>query len=273
MRKILPAVLLAILLAGIISTVVLRTFLVYFCVDPATGFYIGNYSLPMYALNILTLVFVVLLLVLPLCSKRLSSHSSVPAKNMALCFLSIVSAIVLAVYGVERFVQVIAVSSSAGAFLDGLFALASAVYFAWQAAHLRKGTQMHSAALVALIPVLWAILHLIVRWMSFTTIISIPAALFETLQMISFMLFFYYHARSVAEVKNGHEMKGLLSFGLLSVFLGILSTVPQIIASCIGAHNITVDWFSIVLILVLSIYALVQMFSVFFIKNTKILAK
>ncbi|MFT9056365.1 MAG: hypothetical protein ABF449_07035, partial [Ethanoligenens sp.] len=124
-------------------------------------------------------------------------------------------------------------------------------------------------AWVALLPVLWATVHLIVSWMRFTTVVNISANLFDLLKMVAFMLFFYYHARLFGGVSNGREHRGLLSFGLLATFFGLLSAVPPLWVRLTGGRVGAFQLPDAIATLVLSVYILVLLVQLFLRRPTE----
>lgn len=261
MPKKLPIFFLIFTLAGACATVVMRVSLVRNDTDLSTGFYMGAYSQPVWILNILTAVWIVALLT-PLFFLKRADAQMPSGRHLPLGAWSGLGALVLFVAGIGAFGTLVTSSPSGGLFLDALFTLAAGGYFAVQCkGFLSEGYQARAG--LALLPTIWAVVHLVTSWMHFTTITNIPNDLFDLLKMIAFMLFFYYHARLMGSVPNGRESKGVFAFGLLSVFLGLLYALPPLLVWAFGAKTASFSVTDCIATVVLCIYILV-LFARFF---------
>lgn len=263
MHRKLPLLFFIVFLIGLCVTVVLRLTLVRSFIDPSSGFYRGAYAAPALTLNVVTGVCAVLLLVPLAFPGKAVVLAPLRARDPLLGMLAALSALVLLADALSLFASLVTTSTSGGLFLDALFTLAAAVYFGLQAKiFLLGGEAPH--AFVALLPVLWATVHLIVSWMHFTVVTSLPNNLFDLFKMVAFMLLFYYHARLVGGVPNGREGRGLLSFGLLAVWLGALSAVPLLLVRLGGGQTAAFSLPDSAVTLVLSVYILVLFVRLFF---------
>lgn len=267
MHRKLPLIFSIVFLVGLCVTFALRLTLVRSFMDPSTGFYKGGYTALAQALNVATGVCAVLLLVPLALPKKAAVFSPLPVRNPLLGTLAALGALALLADALSLFVSLVTNSTSGGLFLDALFTLAAAVYFGLQAKTFLLGGQPPHAV-VALLPVLWATVHLIVSWMHFTVVTSMPNDLFDLFKMVAFMLFFYYHARLAGRVPNGREGRGLLSFGLLAAWLGLLSVLPSLLVRLGGGQTAAFSLSDGVVTLVLSVYALVLFARLFFRRGT-----
>lgn len=263
MHRKLPLLFFIVFLIGLCVTVVLRLTLVRSFIDPSSGFYRGAYAAPALTLNVVTGVCAVLLLVPLALPGKAVVLAPLRARDPLLGMLAALSALVLLADALSLFASLVTTSTSGGLFLDALFTLAAAFYFGLQAKiFLLGGEAPH--AFVALLPVLWATVHLIVSWMHFTVVTSLPDNLFDLFKMVAFMLLFYYHARLAGGVPNGREGRGLLSFGLLAVWLGALSAVPLLLVRLGGGQTAAFSLPDSAVTLVLSVYILVLFVRLFF---------
>lgn len=262
MPKKLPFVFFVFTLIGLCITIGIRVMLVYSYTDPSTGFYSGAYTTPVFMLNLLAVIWAVVLLVPLFLPQKAVTGATLPQKQTALGVMSGLAALALFFGSIGLFVSLVTTNTSGGLFLDALFTLATAVYFAVQSRALLSGHRLH--AMAALLPAAWATVHLVVTWMHFTTVTNVPEHLFDFLKMIAFMLFFYYHARLVGGVSNGREQRGVLSFGLLSLFFGLLSAVPPLLVQLSGGKPAFFSFTDSIATVVLCAYILVLFIQVFF---------
>lgn len=255
MPKKLPAVFFIFMLIGLCVTVGMRVMLVHSYTDPSTGFYSGAYTGPVFVLNTLVAIWAVVLLVPLFLPRKAVAASPLPRKQPLLGAVSGLAAAALFFASVGSFSSLVTTNTSGGLFLDALFTLAAAVYFIVQSRALFSGQRPH--AMAALLPVIWATVHLVVTWMHFTTVTNVPEHLFDFLKMVAFMLFFYFHARLVGGVSNGREQRGALSFGLLSLFFGLLFAVPPLFAQLSGGKLAPFSLIDSITTVVLCAYILV----------------
>lgn len=227
MPKKLPTLFFLITIVILCITIPMRVILVRSYTDPLTGFYTGAYTSAVLALNLILVVGALILLVPLFIPKQAVPTVSLPQQNTALGVLSGLGALALLAASVGQFASLVTTNTSGGLFLDALFTIAAAAYFAVQARALFSGRRPH--AMAVLLPVVWATVHLVVSWMHYTTVTNVPNQLFDVLKMVAFMLFWYYHARLMSGVSNGREYRGVLSFGLLAVCFGLLSAVPPLL--------------------------------------------
>lgn len=268
MRNRLPALFFIFFVVGLCVAIALRVTLVRSFTDPVTGFYIGKYATLTPILTIVTIVCALILLVPLFFPEKVLSPAPLSDKNAPLGTLAALSALALLVLSLSLFFSLVTTSTSGGLFLDALFTLAAAVYFGLQAKAFFMVVRTPNAWF-ALLPVLWATVHLIVSWMRFTTVVNISANLFDLLKMVAFMLFFYYHARLFGGVSNGREHRGLLSFGLLATFFGLLSAVPPLWVRLTGGRVGAFQLPDAIATLVLSVYILVLLVQLFLRRPTE----
>lgn len=262
MSKKLPAVFFVFALIGLCITVGMRVMLAHTYTDPSTGFYTGAYTAPTFALNILVAIWAVVLLVPLFLPRKAVDADPLPQKQKALGMMSGLAALALFFASIGLFVSLVTTGTSGSLFLDALFTLAAAIYFAVQAREMLSGRRLH--AMAALLPAAWATVHLVVTWMHFTTVTNVPEHLFDFLKMTVFMLFFYYHARLVGGVPSGREQRGVLSFGLLALFFGLLSVVPPLLVQLSGGKSAFFSFTDSIATVVLCAYILVLCIQLFF---------
>lgn len=230
MRKKLPALYFGGFLAALAAILTLRFVLLAGYVDPNSGFYIGGEGIVL-ALHVVAAAAAVFLFSALFAVPRETEPLPLPAGDTARGVWSAVCAAGLFYAGAAQIFRLIdpALKAGGGAFFDGVCAFLAALFFAKLSRDSLQGRTV-PMAMGALLPVLWATVHLIATWTRYTVIVSVSAYLFDLLKMVSFMLFFYYFARWVGGVPNGKERAGLFSFGLLSVLFGLCSALPALVA-------------------------------------------
>lgn len=265
MHKKLPALFFIIFLVGLCVAIALRIVLVRSYIDPSTGFYKGAYSTPATALDFVAVIFTLALIFPFFLPQKALAAGALPEKPFGLGVLSLLGAFGLFWAALRLFAGLLTTDPSGGTFLDALCTLAAAVYFCVQAKAFITGKRGR-LAIPALLPVLWATIHLIVSWMHYTTVTNVSAYLFDMLKMIAFMLFFYYYARYIGGVSNKREVRGMLAFGLPSVLFGLLTTVPPVWVRMTGGKTMTLSFPDMAATFILSIYILILLVRVFLIQ-------
>lgn len=258
------AVFFGIFIVGLIAAASLRTWLVLYGINPDTGFYYNNSSVTVLAMNILLLVFAVLLL-LPVLLPGFKNIEASPNRSPAMGVLTAILALCFAADAFHEFYLIIAGSDALttlfniiGEFLAaGFFAMLSGMFFKAEEVRLPIGS---------LLPVIWAVIHLMGSFMHYTTVVSISGYLFDMLKMVFMMIFLYYHARYTGRAQNGKEIRGMLAFGLSAAFFSLLAILPGIFAHLAGGSaqiNPTDD----LLYIALTVYILVTLVRIFFING------
>lgn len=226
MSKMRAAAVCAVFLLGLAVSVPIRMYLVMRDIDPSTGFYKTGGTL-VTALNAVLAVSALLILVLVLVrGKKTTGAQNV--KREGPVFPAVLGFGFLFEAGYS-FYQMMAVRGGVGAMLSGLAGVCAAAYFflAASAAGRRSGERYPIAALF---PVVWAVIHLMVSFMHYTTVINISEYLYDMLKMVFVMIFFYYYARYEGGVSNAHEIRGMAAFGLPAVIFTAVSVLPRYLA-------------------------------------------
>ena len=221
-----------ILAAGLAAAVPLRTCVILYDIDPKTGFYINGGSGLVTAVNIL-MVAAALLLMAPFVMKSFKNVAAAPRRNVAVGVITAVLAVLFAVNAFYDFYLIAATRSGAAVFVNSLLELATAGFFMELSRVSLRGAKT-AFPYAALIPVIWATVHLMAAFMQYTTVVNVSEYLFDMLKMVFVMIFFYYHARYAGRVNNGNELKGMLAFGLPAVFFAMVSILPRYIALAFG---------------------------------------
>jgi hypothetical protein len=229
----------------------MRTYLVMFDTDAVTGFYTST-SVIVPALNILLAVATFIMLV-PFFFSYLRKVEFIHQRSIPralLCYT--ISASFFLESGHQFYITMIS-RGDAGSFLICIAGFFSAIFFFMfaGAALSKKAIQFPIAALF---PAFWAVVHLIVSFMHYTTIVNISEYLYDMLKMVFVMVFLYYHARYAGGVSNKRELNGMLAFGLPAVLFSAVSVFPRLIASISGRNTLTLDMFDDVTYLLIAFY-------------------
>lgn len=89
-----------------------------------------------------------------------------------------------------------------------------------------------------LVPAVWSVARLMVNFIAHTTIASVSEYLFDILFDAAVVLFLFYFARFTAGLRRERQEQFLLFFGLLTVMLGAVSTVPPLFCKLFEARGI-----------------------------------
>ncbi len=89
-----------------------------------------------------------------------------------------------------------------------------------------------------LVPAIWSAFRLITNFIAHTTIASISEYLFDILFDAAVVLFLFYFARFTAGLRRKHQERFLLLFGLLTVMLGAVSTMPPLFFKIFAATEL-----------------------------------
>ena len=251
---------LMILAVALLVAVPLRVCLILFDIDPKTGFYIGG-SRWVLLLNGLLVAFTVLLLI-PLGMKK--SLRDVRARLHGTRTSGVLTALLAAAFltdaGYEFFL--VMADRTAGNLFTSFAALAAGCFFAALAvSHLRGRSTAYPFG--ALLPTLWAIIHLMVSFMHYTTIVNVSEYLYDMLKMVFMMIFLYYYSRCAGNVSNRMETRGMLAFGLPAVLFAMVSTLPRYIAWLCGNRGVSLAVPEDLVFTLLSVYILVVLTGIF----------
>ena len=249
----------AVFILGLIAALPIRTCLILYYIDPKTGFYNGSSSLAT-VLNILLIIVTVILLI-PMFIKGYKKIEAAPVRSGSIGVISALLTVLFCIDAVHDLYQLFGSSGSGGVFINAVCGFAAAFFFAFfSLASFHGGKPALPGA--ALLPVIWATLHLMIAFMHYTTVVNISEYLFDMLKMVFVMLFFYYHARFAGRVSNSNEIKGMLAFGLPAILFCLVSTLPRYIALAFH-HNVTYNLSEDLLFVALSVYIAAILCSVF----------
>ena len=237
----------------------LRVCLILFDIDPKTGFYTGGARWVL-LLNILLAVCTAAMLA-PLGMKSLKAVPARLRDSRASGILTALLAAAFLVDAADEFAQVLA-NRTAGSLFISFAALLSAGFFtALSVMHFRRGGAAYPLA--ALFPAVWAIIHLMVSFMHYTTIVNVSEYLYDMLKMVFIMIFLYYYARCAGKVSNRMEAGGMLAFGMPAVLFTMVSTLPRYIAWLCRLRSISLAVPEDLVYILLSVYILVILADVF----------
>lgn len=246
-------------IAGICIAVPLAVYLILYEIDPSTHFYYDNAHF--YHFQNIFIICVTILMIPPVFIKKSAPKIKLPDKNIPLSVCSVIFAVSLSIYAAYLMLKMMERQTGAGGFLSGLTGFLAAIFFFALAGRLFSGSHVNLRN-IALLPVLWGIVNLISTFMSLTSIANISKYVYEIMQLVFGILFFYYNARLMGGVPNGREISGVFAFGLPCAMFGLLYSIPPVVANMINSKK--GDSFTPVLAvyLIMSVYIIVLLISV-----------
>lgn len=218
----------AIFAVGTCIAVPLVTYLILHEIDPATSFYYDNAALVPFV-NAFLVVFTVVMVIPAFIRRAQVPAASAPQKQPVLSVLSFLFAVMLLAYSVSCLYHALFSKADVGSFLTGATGILGSIFFFLLGSNLLFAKKS-DLRIAGLLPVLFGVVDLIVTFMNLTQIANISQYLYCVLQMVFAILFFYYNARLLGGVSNGHELSGVFAFGLPCAFYGLLSSLPPFIA-------------------------------------------
>lgn len=247
-----------IFIIGAIVTIPLAVYLTLYEIDPETHFYyddakFGNVQ------NIILLVSTILM-IFPYFLKRAKKMEYECTRNLAAAISSVLFAVAICFSSAYSMLQTFRKETGAGGFLAGLAGFLAAIFFFTLADSIFR-KKHPDLRILALLPVIWGIVNLVTTFMSLTQIANISEYLYEVMQMVFAILFFYYNARLVGGMPNGRELQGVFAFGLPCALFGLLTSLPPFIAHLFNNQRGSAPDPSDAVYITASIYILVLLIS------------
>ncbi len=120
--------------------------------------------------------------------------------------------------------------------LEFVFAVFAIFYFViFGVSHLNGKASYSEYKLLALSPVCWTIVNLIVRLMTAVSFVRVSELLFEIFMFVFTMLFFLTFARISSRVYTVDSMWGIYGYGFSAALFAILVSVPRVVCLAVGA--------------------------------------
>lgn len=238
--------------AAVLVALPTRVYQLLALVDASNGFYKeSDVTIPV--LYAVIAVFGLLFLVLSFVSKEVPSPKLPTGKNT---LLGISSFIMTAGLGYDMFRtlrQLIPANHGSGAVFIGLlknnlsenggafvllgfvFAFFAMIYFiVFGISHLNGKASYKEFKLLALSPLCWAMVHLVINLRNEISFIRVSELLFEIFMFVFIMLFLLTFARISSGVFTEDSMWGIYGYGLTAALLAAVVTVPRIVISLVG---------------------------------------
>ncbi|MBQ3888972.1 MAG: hypothetical protein II738_04395 [Clostridia bacterium] len=238
---------------AVLATLPLRVYQLLVLIDPTTGFY-SSTDATVAALSAALVIFCLLFLVLSYISKEIPSPKLPTGKNPLLGVTSLLMAVALMadVIAVERevvpshqattamFFRLLRenLSGSLGVFtvLQVVFAIFAVLYFCvFAISHLNGRGSYREFKLLALSPLCWAMMKLILRLTRAISFLSMSELLLEIFFYAFLMLFLLTFARISSGVYTVNSMWGIYGYGFCAALLAALVTVPRLVILAIRA--------------------------------------
>ncbi len=233
------------LMLGTLLLVPLRTYQLFFSIDPETGFYVSS--------DIFVLIFTVILIAIVAFQIVAGFLAKVKEREWrdldgpVLGVLSFVLGATFFVMSVFYFLPENAGGSLRALFfappageqavnrpdfmlnIQGIFGLASGVLFLFIGYNCFVRRKIKTPAVLALSPVIWSCVRLAYSFMGFTSIANMSEHLFDVMMLVFTTLFFYYFARYLSDMDRQKAVNKLFAFGSPAVIFCFLCTIPRYI--------------------------------------------
>jgi len=231
--KIRPGLFICVIISAVVA--VLRTYQILFVIDPATGFYSsGNFSVPL--LNTIlvaaTVYFVLYRFLLNSKERKIGLDTVIFQKSKA---RSIISFLIAAAFIFHAFNLALSPNDftvSPAQWILPAFAVLSALFFAvLGGACLYGRTPSSGVGALAILPLIWAALELIIAFLQYTTIANISAQLFDVLYMVAIILFLFFHGKGIARLGDA---SGVVAFGFCTILFLAATAIPRTVVEIIN---------------------------------------
>jgi len=235
----------AVFAAGIAAALVLRTLQYFTVIEEYTGFY-KNFDAKTVVFYIVIGAASLFFIVTSLFSKG-TGFDHETAKRPVTAIISVLcgAAAFASVYGDYSAIGVDTSAYTVSSPMSGsssnvltyavcIFGLISAVYFIVLGVAYFTGRRTEPYKVLALVPVLWNIARLVLRFTRTISYMRVSELLLEMLAICCYCLFFMAYARCTSAVNEEGSVKRIRAFGLTGALMGLLCFVPRVIAVCAG---------------------------------------
>ncbi len=222
--------LLPVSLGAVLAAVILRIVQLNVAVDFATGFFI-EHSVWVPLLAALLVLFALYAIGQTACNLFPPVN---PYEGHRLKPIGIAAMLLGVVMIASGFVEILTSAGTGSAtgllqYLVILLEIAAGGVFLYQGfLLLQQAAEKLQSHVLMLVPAVWSVVSLMVNFIAHTTIAGISEYLFDILFDAAAVLFLFYFARFTAGLWRKRQEQLMLLFGLLTVMLGAVSTVPPL---------------------------------------------
>ena len=252
-------------------------------IESESGFYTSWTNPTVFGLYGLCAVLCVLMIAFSFRGRKKTIYAMPSEKNAALGIVSLVTAVAFlaeSAYNAFRAYQIskgtliveqlvlhdnVGKPTLAFTVIQCVFGLISAAFFILFAVSYISGKKLYKKAVImAAAPVIWSIARLMIGFTQTISYRYVSELLFELLFFVFFSMFGVAFAKMCAEVPFNRLQMRVFSYGMLSVFFGLLVSVPRYIILLMGKREILYRQTSVfeVTDLVLPIFIIVLIFAV-----------
>ena len=248
--------------ASIILALPIRIYQLLAIVDTTTGFFTEK-DITVYVLFAVVVLFIALFMILSYMSKEVPSPKLPTGKNgllgvtaaiMAVALFWDMIAIIRAIIpssqiSVSAFITVLRsqVSASGGflVLIQLLFAFLAAIYFiVFATSNLNGKGSYKEYKFLAITPLCWAIVRIIIRLMHAISYLRVSELLIEIFMLVFLMLFFMTFARIASGVFTEDSMWGIYGYGFSAALLLALASIPRLVMILVGKEAVTGNEFN-----------------------------
>lgn len=239
-----------IFVAAALIAIPLRTIQFFTVLEGGTGFY-SETDWSVYLLFGVLAVSIIAFLVFGFTKRKTLEYSLETTKRPGLSSLSLIAACGLALDAFSCLMKYSTVEPSATAtdspvnasqlilMLEAVFALLSAIYFIllWLT-YLNGKSNASKIRLLALAPVIWSILRIVIRFMRTISYIRVSDLLFEMIMIAFLILFFMALAQANTGISAEKVEWKLGAYGLPAALLALICFVPRLIVMISGNSHL-----------------------------------
>ncbi|MBR5561605.1 MAG: hypothetical protein IKW12_00475 [Clostridia bacterium] len=239
-----------IFVAAALIAIPLRTIQFFTVLEGGTGFY-SETDWSVYLLFGVLAVSIIAFLVFGFTKRKTLEYSLETTKRPGLSSLSLIAACGLALDAFSCLMKYSTVEPSATAMdspvnasqlilmIEAVFALLSAIYFIllWLT-YLNGKSNASKIRLLALAPVIWSILRIVIRFMRTISYIRVSDLLFEMIMIAFLILFFMALAQANTGISAEKVEWKLGAYGLPAALLALICFVPRLIVMISGNSHL-----------------------------------
>lgn len=257
-KSISPVAIFIMLAVATLIAMPLRTYQIFNIIDPETGFYKSD-DVTIIILYVFLLVAIIALFIMSFLCGNYRDPVMYRGKNKAIGISSLMFAVLLLIDTAFKMNEYIALYQSAGSTsesvgryiissgalfltLESVFALISALYLViFSMSYFTGERKFENARVIAIVPVIWAIMRIIYRFIKPVSFKNVSQLLLEIVMLVFIMGFLLSLARIASEVNQEKSMWLLFGCGSISCMLSFVCAFSPFAALITGNPGLISD--------------------------------